>query len=122
MFPPPFYLRSSALIDAALPHIWVISRGDAGIESGVVGYWYPDSEQLVEWSYECERGGVCIELLGPAGPIRRCADGTYMRIGVVVAVMRVDVDRWQSLVGHVEGCQGVLVLALDRVVKLHHRR
>jgi hypothetical protein len=62
-----------------LPHIWVIIGGDAGIESGVVGYWYPDSEQL-EWSYECERRGVCSEVLGPAWPTGQCAVGIYMRI------------------------------------------
>lgn len=80
MFPPPLFFFGVVHCDAAVPHIWVISRGDAGIESGVVGYWYPDSEQLVEWSYECERGGVCSALLGPVRPIRRCAGGTYMRI------------------------------------------
>jgi hypothetical protein len=32
--------------------------GDPGMERGVVGYSYPDSEQLAEWSKVCDRGGV----------------------------------------------------------------
>jgi len=40
-----------------VPHTQAISCGEGGIESGVVGYWYPESEH-VECSYECESGGV----------------------------------------------------------------
>ena len=54
--------------------------------------------------------------------MRRCAGRTYMRVGLAVAVMRVDVDRRQSRIGDVEGRECVLVLTLDGVVKLHHRR
>jgi hypothetical protein len=36
--------------------------------------------------------------------------------------MRVHVDRWQPLVGHVEGGESILVLPLDRVMELHHGR
>jgi hypothetical protein len=47
-----------------------------------------------------------------------------MSICVVVVVLCVDIDRWQSLVGHVDGRQGVLalVLPLDRIAKLHRAR
>ncbi|KAB8302562.1 hypothetical protein EYC80_005947 [Monilinia laxa] len=31
-------------------HICVIIRGEGGMERGVVGYWYPDSEHVVECS------------------------------------------------------------------------
>jgi hypothetical protein len=32
--------------------------GEPGMERGVVGYSYPDSEQFAEWSNVCDRGGV----------------------------------------------------------------
>lgn len=44
-----------------------------------------------------------------------------MRIGVAVPVVGVDIDRLHAVVGHVEGRERVLVLALHGVVELHHR-
>jgi hypothetical protein len=71
------------------PHQFYIcerSRGDGGIDKGVDGYWNPDSEQVVECSYECDRGGVCGILLGtaPALPDR---SETYMGVRIVIVIV-----------------------------------
>lgn len=78
--------------------------GELGIESGVVGYsWLPESEQSVEWSKVCDRGGVYLSRAKPVskfgpncfsrgliGTSRRRRGrasrtrGTHMRVGVVV--------------------------------------
>jgi hypothetical protein len=53
--PIPSIDHAMVLFTPPSRHICVDNRGEGGIDKGVVGYWKPYSDEVVE----CESGGVC---------------------------------------------------------------
>jgi hypothetical protein len=43
-----------------------------------------------------------------------------MRIGMIIVMVQVDIDRWQALVAHVVWAHGVFAFSFDRVVEMRH--